>query len=100
MQSIVGIHAIVVDTADSMADAASRPTVEPARAAALARQHWGLDGELHELGSYAARNFRLAAADGRRFVVKLSRDTPDILELQAAALTLPSTRSAARLAPR
>lgn len=100
MQSIVGIHAIVVDTADSMADAASRPTVEPARAAALARQHWGLDGELHELGSYADRNFRLDAADGRRFVFKLSRDTPDILELQAAALAQLSTRPSAGLVPR
>jgi 4-aminobutyrate aminotransferase-like enzyme/Ser/Thr protein kinase RdoA (MazF antagonist) len=78
----------------------TRPTFAMTRVASLAREHWGLAGELRELGSYADRNFLLTCAAGTRYVFKLSNDARDVLDLQTAALRHLDGRPSGGLVPR
>jgi 4-aminobutyrate aminotransferase-like enzyme/Ser/Thr protein kinase RdoA (MazF antagonist) len=70
------------------------------RVASLARDHWGLTGDLHELGSYADRNFLITSAEGTRYVFKLSGDAREVVDLQTAALQHLSGRPSGSLVPR
>jgi 4-aminobutyrate aminotransferase-like enzyme/Ser/Thr protein kinase RdoA (MazF antagonist) len=81
----------------------TRPRIDAVRAAPLAHELWGLVGRLRELGSYDDRNFSLTTHDGERYVVKVSREsstTPEVVELQLAALRHLATGPCARLVPR
>ena len=53
----------------------TRPELDPAEALDAVRESFGLDGSLTPLPGERDLNFRLDAADGRRFVVKVS--SPD-----------------------
>jgi Ser/Thr protein kinase RdoA (MazF antagonist) len=65
-----------------------RPSLTTTEAARIAAECFGLDGEARELPAEFDRNFLISAADGRRFVLKVSHgDRPgDELEMQVAAL--------------
>lgn len=64
------------------ASAGARPEVSAAEAAAVARELWGLDGEVRELGSQQDRNYRVDAASGR-VVVKIAHAATDRRDLEA-----------------
>lgn len=49
-----------------------RPEITPEDAAALVREHWGLEGRLEALPGERDRNFLLEAERGRRYVVKVT----------------------------
>src|SRR5688572_24429201 len=77
----------------------TRPTFAMPRLASLASEHWGLTGELRELGSYADRNY-LLTSEGARWVFKISSDPREVLELQTAALQHLAIRPSGSLVPR
>ncbi|PRQ02419.1 Acetylornithine aminotransferase [Enhygromyxa salina] len=86
-----------------MPPAPQRPEISAATAAALAREHWGLSGQLRELGSYADRNFLIEGEAGERHVLKITAEASEpreVVELQAAALGHLSERASAALVPR
>ncbi len=64
------------------------PPFGPADGRELARALFGVDGEPSELGSHQDRNFRIAAVDGRRVVLKIANPHfgLDSLEMQNAAM--------------
>ena len=64
------------------------PAVTPAAALELLAERWHLDGELEPLVSERDQNFLLHAADGARFVLKISNpgEAPPVLDFQARAL--------------
>jgi 4-aminobutyrate aminotransferase-like enzyme/Ser/Thr protein kinase RdoA (MazF antagonist) len=70
------------------------------RVASLARDHWGLTGELRELGSYADRNFLITSDAGTRYVFKLSNDAREVIDLQTMALQHLGDRGSGSLVPR
>ena len=72
----------------------ARPELTGERAAALAR-HWGLDGELTELGSNQDRNYLV---DGRH-VLKVANAAASRAELEAQHLALAELASAGLLVP-
>lgn len=78
----------------------TRPTFAASQLASLTREHWGLTAELHELGSYADRNYLVRTKDGGRCVVKLSHDPREVLELQTAALLHLRNRASGAWVPR
>jgi 4-aminobutyrate aminotransferase-like enzyme/Ser/Thr protein kinase RdoA (MazF antagonist) len=57
-------------------------------AARMAREHFAIDGTARSLPSERDQNFRIDAADGRRFVLKIANATEDpaVLDLQTQAL--------------
>lgn len=59
-----------------------RPQITAEDAAAILKDHYGLQGRLKELGSQQDRNFRLDSETGR-FVLKISRAEYDVQELEA-----------------
>ena len=63
------------------------PTLTPAQAEALAREHWGLDGAARPLGSERDQNFLIDAPDGR-FVLKIANEAEDpvVTDLQTQIL--------------
>jgi 4-aminobutyrate aminotransferase-like enzyme/Ser/Thr protein kinase RdoA (MazF antagonist) len=77
----------------------TRPTFAASQLASLLREHWGLSGELHELGSYADRNYLIRNEAGVPCVVKLSYDPREVIELQTAALQHLADRASAALVP-
>src|SRR5688572_21753658 len=77
----------------------TRPTFAMPRLASLASEHWGLTGELRELGSYADRNY-LLTSEGARWVFKVSGDPREVLELQTAALQHLAIRPSGSMVPR
>jgi 4-aminobutyrate aminotransferase-like enzyme/Ser/Thr protein kinase RdoA (MazF antagonist) len=77
----------------------TRPTLAMPRLASMASEHWGLGGELRELGSYVDRNYLLATESGERWVVKLSSEPREKLELQSAALQHLQSRPSGPLVP-
>ena len=65
-----------------------RPSFGIEEAREIARERFGLEGRVEELPSERDRNFRIEAAGGARFVLKLahSDESPQILDLQHRAL--------------
>jgi len=59
-----------------------RPDVTPDEAADILREHYGLTGALHELGSQQDRNYRVDAGDAR-YVIKICRAEYATVELEA-----------------
>jgi 4-aminobutyrate aminotransferase-like enzyme/Ser/Thr protein kinase RdoA (MazF antagonist) len=66
----------------------ANPRLSPEHARALVARHWGIAGELSEIGSTQDQNFRVDAGDGRRFVLKIANASwaRADLELQNAAM--------------
>jgi len=64
------------------------PPVSAAQAAALARDHFGLDAQVTPLTGERDRNFHLAAADGQEYVLKVVHpaEDPAVTDFQARAL--------------
>ena len=60
----------------------ARPQVGAEAAAALLKEHYGLEGHIKELGSQQDRNFRVDTALGR-FVLKICRQDYSMAELDA-----------------
>ncbi|MFD1326340.1 aminotransferase [Mycoplana ramosa] len=59
-----------------------RPNVSISDAQAIFREHFGLDGDIVELGSQQDRNFRIDAA-GKRYVLKICHAEYRRIELEA-----------------
>ncbi len=59
-----------------------RPQISQAGAAEILKEHYGLEGQLTELGSQQDRNFRLDTTQGR-FVLKIARHEYTLEELDA-----------------
>ncbi|PWR23891.1 phosphotransferase [Zavarzinia compransoris] len=78
------------------------PAVDPAEAAALLREHFGLAGEVTALAGERDRNFRLRTADGRAFVLKMAHpaEPAAVTNLQTAALIHIAARDRALPVPR
>ena len=68
----------------------TRPSVDAAVAAAILREHWGLDGELRPLPSERDRNFAVRLDGADAFVLKVANraEDPAFLEMQHAALAV------------
>jgi 4-aminobutyrate aminotransferase-like enzyme/Ser/Thr protein kinase RdoA (MazF antagonist) len=81
------------------------PRFSPARAEALAREHFGLAARAEGLPSERDLNFLLTTAEGSRFVLKLANrsEDPAVLELQNAAMlhlaALPDGPACSRVLP-
>ena len=72
---------------DTPLEVAPRPAVDIDRAAALAREVYGVTGTVTELGSHQDRNFAIEAGDGRRVLKVANRGWGrSALEAQNAAL--------------
>ena len=85
-----------------MAAQPHRPQIDRTQAAALAETHWGLTGELRELGSYADRNYLITCASGLRRVLKFSAltfEAREVVEMQIEALVHLGTRASASVVP-
>src|SRR6185295_9768824 len=78
----------------------TRPTFAMPRLASMASEHWGLAGDLQELGSYADRNYLLTSESGARWVLKASSDTRGVVDLQTSALRHLADRPSAPFVPR
>ena len=63
-----------------------RPSLDPAGAAAVVREVWGIEAEATPLSGERDRNFLLTSASGERFVLKISgaAEIADRLDLQTA----------------
>ncbi|AFL53625.1 2,2-dialkylglycine decarboxylase [Sinorhizobium fredii USDA 257] len=79
----------------------ARPDVSADDAKAILQEHYGLSGELVELGSQQDRNYRVDTGDGR-FVLKIARAEYARVELEAqnAALRHVGAKADAPLVPR
>jgi Ser/Thr protein kinase RdoA (MazF antagonist) len=68
----------------------TRPPVDAAVAAAILRDHWGLEGELRPLPSERDRNFAVRVDGADAFVLKVSNrsEDPAFLEMQGEALAI------------
>ncbi|WP_185715057.1 aminotransferase [Gulosibacter macacae] len=60
-----------------------RPDVDAAAAAALLRVHWGIEGELVELGSQQDRNYLVTQVDGTTAVLKIDNAATTAEEVDA-----------------
>lgn len=80
-------HDPAASSAAALLDVAPRPGVDVARAAELARDLFGADGEVRELGSHQDRNFRVDTPDGPRVLKVANRGWGrPAIEAQNAAL--------------
>ncbi|MEL7496988.1 MAG: aminotransferase class III-fold pyridoxal phosphate-dependent enzyme [Planctomycetota bacterium] len=59
-------------------------------AADIAREHFGRDGEVSSLPSERDQNFKITAADGQAFVLKIAnpQTPPSLIELENAAIQI------------
>jgi Ser/Thr protein kinase RdoA (MazF antagonist) len=66
----------------------TRPAVDPERAAAILRDHWGIGGTLRGLPSERDRNYAVAPDGAEAFVLKISNASEDaaVLAFQHEAL--------------
>jgi len=66
------------------------PRIEAPEAAVVAREVFGLVGEVTDLPSERDRNFRISAGDGRSYVLKVANgtETREMLDAQLAAAEL------------
>lgn len=64
------------------------PLFDPENVAEVLAQEYGIEGELSALVGERDQNFRLDAADGRKFVVKIAGpdENPDVIDFQLQAL--------------
>ena len=64
------------------------PRLSPQEARALVRRLYGIDGSIQPLAGERDQNCRLEAADGRRYVLKISNPSEaiDVVDFQIAAL--------------
>ena len=78
----------VVATADPIDGLRAASAIPEARAEALATEHYGLSVAVRRLDSERDQNFRLRAADGRDYVLKVANPTEDraVTNLQTEAL--------------
>ena len=78
------------------------PDVTVAEAAAIARDHFGIDTVVRLLTSERDKNFHLAAADGREYVLKVSNsaEDPAVINFQTEALRYIEQQDAALPVPR
>ena len=78
------------------------PVVDSAAVGRFVAERFGLTGELSALPGERDRNFRLDAADGTRYVVKVAHgdERPEAIELQHAALARIAERAADLALPR
>ncbi len=85
---------------DSSLEVSPRPTVDAARAATIARELYGVDGPVVELGSQQDRNFRIDTGAGR-VVLKVANPGwgSAALEAQNAALVHLATQHPDLVAP-
>lgn len=67
---------------------ASAPPVPIARAVALAHEHYGLEVQAAHMSGERDQNFKLSAADGAEYVLKIAHaaEEPAVTELPTAAL--------------
>ncbi|HEV8600579.1 MAG TPA: aminotransferase class III-fold pyridoxal phosphate-dependent enzyme [Gemmatimonadales bacterium] len=79
-----------------------RPSFGLEEAREIARERFGLAGQLVELPSERDRNFRITTAEGERFVLKLAHaeESPQVLDLQHRALEQIAERAPALTLPR
>ncbi|WP_454674629.1 phosphotransferase [Achromobacter pestifer] len=68
--------------------ATASPDIDDARAAQLARQHFGVDAAVRRLTGERDRNFHLRTEEGREYVLKFSHpaEDPRVADFQARAL--------------
>ncbi|MDH4108333.1 MAG: phosphotransferase [Gammaproteobacteria bacterium] len=80
--------------------AAAPPAIPEATAIALVRDRWDLRVEIKPLVSERDQNFRLTAADGRRYVLKIANATedPQVTDFQIQALLYVEARADRNLA--
>ena len=78
------------------------PAVDPAQAAAIVADRWGMTGELHLLSSERDRNYRLTDARGQRYVLKFANPVEDrgVTNLQTQALLHIAARDPSLPVPR
>ena len=78
------------------------PQVTPADAERLAREHYGIEARVRTLPGERDRNFRLSAADGQEFVLKVVDPTADaaILDCQSGVLRYLAEQAPALPVPR
>ena len=77
-----------------------RPGVEAARAAEIAHELWGVEGEVRELGSHQDRNYLVRSAEGPRVVKVANRGWGrPAIEAQNAALLHIAAADTSFLAP-
>ena len=81
---------------------AGRPSVSPAEAEDLARQHWGIAARAAPLAGERDRNFLLEAPEGRRFVLKISTagETAERLDMHQALVQQVEARAPGIRLPR
>jgi hydroxylysine kinase len=81
----MSVHAASVTKNPLMTTA---PDVTVPEAAAIARDHFGIDAEVRLLTSERDKNFHLAAADGSEYVLKVSNsaEEPAVINFQTEAL--------------
>src|ERR1051326_6122514 len=79
-----------------------RPQFSLQDAALLARQHYGIEGEVTTLPSERDQNFRLTASDGNDFVLKIAQagEQRDILDLQNRVMAHLAKRAPSIRTPR
>ncbi|MFI8633206.1 aminotransferase [Microbacterium sp. NPDC077663] len=65
----------------------ARPNVDHALAGAFVREHWRVEGEVHELGSQQDRNYAVTAPTGHRVLLKVHHPstTAGEIDLQLVA---------------
>ena len=76
-----------------------RPRVSVAQAREVALEHFGVDGEVVELGSNQDRNFRIGGGE-RRVLLKFSNPAFGAAELHAQGLAAATVAAAGIPAPR
>lgn len=78
------------------------PSLSPQEASALARRLYGIDGRIEPLAGERDQNCRLEAADGSRYVLKISNpsEAVEVVDLQIAALEHIAQASPAQPVPR
>ena len=77
----------------------ARPEVDRKAAARILKEHWGVAGELRELGSNQDRNYLVVEPDGRRRVLKIDNAAPGRAEAEAQHHAVAALRAAGIEAP-
>ncbi|NLT25255.1 MAG: aminotransferase [Microbacteriaceae bacterium] len=78
----------------------ARPDVGADAAARILREHWGIEGELRELGSNQDRNYLVTEADGRRRVLKIDNAATTRAEVEAQHFAVEALLAAGVVVPR